>query len=200
MDVTPITATIEENAKQTADSYISEARARITNMQDNCGETVQAQQHEAVQQAQRDGDQLQQNLRRLGELDARMALLTIKRGLIDEAFDLARQQLESLPAQQLSDLILRQVVLYAKGDEQVVPGAVSGGFYGPAWLAKANEQLQAQGKPGTLTDAGGERPGVCGVVLVAPGSETHLTVDTLLTEQRAQLEGPVADILCSQLR
>jgi len=63
----------------------------------------------------------------------------------------------------------------------------------------ANKRLQEQGKPGQLQDAGTRREGVCGVVLEAEGNETQLTVESLLAEQRAGLEGEVAGLLFQDL-
>lgn len=199
MDVTPITNKIEQDARQTAEAMLAEARARIENLQERCDDTLRDQQREARQQANQEGVQLEQNLRRLGQLEDRKALLGMKRGLLDQSFDRAREQLQNLPPERLGALIMDQLVRWAKGTEKLIAGAVKPAFYGEAFIAEANKRLQEQGKPGRLQDAGTRREGVCGVVLEAEGNETQLTVESLLAEQRAGLEGEVAGLLFQDL-
>ena len=199
MDVTPITTKIEADARHAAEALLSEARARIENMQERCDDMLRVQQRDARSQAAVDGDQLEQNLRRLGQLEGRKALLGMKRDLLDQSFDQAREQLQNLPPERMGALMMEQLVRYAKGTERVMAGAIKPAFYGEQFLQEANRRLEAQGKPGKLHDAGTRREGVCGLVLEADGNETQLTVESLLAEHRAGLEGEVATLLFKDL-
>lgn len=199
MDVHPLTVKIEENARNMAESLLSEARARITDLQEATDEDLQQMQQDAERQASEEGDRLEQNLRRLAALDSRKQLLERKHALIDEGFDAALQALHEQPTEKLRALFLQQVLQYAQGTEQVTAGAISDAFYDEAFLREANDALKQAGRPGELTDSGQRRPGVSGLVLTRPGSESLLTVETMLQQSRDALQGEVADLLCGGL-
>ncbi len=199
MDVHPLTAKIEENARNTAEGLLSEAYARITDLQATSDDTIDDLQRDAQKRAKADGDQLEQNLRRLGALEARKQLLSLKRGLIDESFDLALKQLHSLPTDKLRALFMEQLVRFAQGDETVYAGSVSGAFYDADFLKDANRLLKEAGKPGSLKDGGATRPNVCGLVLETAGTQSHLTAEAMVAQHRQSLEGDVAQVVCGDL-
>lgn len=200
MDVTPITQKIQENARLTAEGYLSEARARITDLQESADEIILAAQQQATEDARRDGEAMEKNMRRLHELDMRKHLLEMKRSLLDESFDQALAALRAQGKDKLRALFLQQVAQSAQGDEQLAVGAISPEFFDDSFVKDANALLQKGGKPAGLTDSGQRRKGVCGVILQGQGVETYCTLETLLDAQRADLEPAVAGILGAELR
>ena len=199
MDVTPLSAKIEENARKITEGLLSEARARVVDIQSACDAQVDALQDETARQAKVDGDKLDENLRRLQALENRKNLLQIKRGLLDEAFSSALSLLRGLPKEEMRRLMLEQTVQAAQGDEQVAAGSINDDFYGPDFIAEANRLLTAAGKPGLLRDAGHKHEGVCGLVLQSPGTQTFCTMEMLLQEKRTGLEPEVAQLLSAGL-
>lgn len=199
MDVHPLIAKIEENARVTADSLLSEARARVQDLQRSTDEELQRTQEESDKRARQDALKLEESLRRLQALNGRKDLLERKRGLISQAFDLALERLRAQPTQKLREYLMGQLVAGAAGIEEVTPGDVNPGFFDESFLKEANAALEKAGKPGRLRATGGTRPGVCGLILTLPGSESHLTMETLLLQKRESLEADVAGLLCGGL-
>ncbi len=199
MDVSPLSAKIEENARRIAEGFFSEARARVDDLQASADAQIEQLQAQAVRDAKAEGDKLEENLKRLHALESRKGLLRVKRGLLDEGFDAALALLRALPDEQMRQLMLDQLLQSAQGDEQVACGSINSGFYGPAFLEEANRLLIKAGKPGQLRDAGHRHEGVCGLVLQSLGTQTFCTVETLLQERREKLEPEAAALLCADL-
>lgn len=199
MDVSPLSAKIEENARRIAEGFFSEARARVADLQASTDQQIEEQQAQAVKRARLEGDSLEENLKRLHALESRKSLLGIKRRLLDEGFNAALASLRALPADKMRQLMMGQLLDIARGDEQVAAGGINDSFFDASFLGEANSRLQAAGKPGTLRDAGGKQADVCGLVLQGPGTRTFCTVETLLQERRDALEAEVAQLLCQTL-
>lgn len=198
MDISSITKQIEDNARLNARSFLDEAKARIQSMQEACDSYVEQRRREAVQDAEAEAKVLEQNLQRLGALEDRKDLLRMKLALIDEGFQAAREQLLQLPEDEMKKLFLGMVLQAAQGHEALAVGAIRPGFF-QGFVAEANALLARAGRPAGLSDAGSQRTGVCGVILLSEGSEVHCTLDMLLESRREALEGEVARILCAQL-
>lgn len=199
MDVQPLTAKIEENARNTADGLLSEARARINDLQATSDAAIEQSQRDAGRRAHEDGETLEQNLRRLAALDGRKSLLQMKRELIDESFQLALKQLHDMPAQALRQLFMGQLSTHARGDETVYAGAISDGYYDATFLEEANQLLKKAGRPGNLRDGGERKPGLCGLVLETKGTQSQLTAEAMVAQHRHGLEGEVAQVVCGDL-
>lgn len=199
MDVKPLIETIEQNARQIADSYLSEARARVHDLQASCDADLDDLQDQAGREARLEGDRLEENLRRLGALEDRKALLSLKRQLIDEGFDAALEKLRALPAEQMRPLMKRLVLASAAGTEKLIAGAINPDFLTPAFVDELNAALRAAGKPGSLSDSGQRQPGACGLILAAEGSRTLCTMETLLLQRRQALEPEVAALLTQDM-
>ncbi|NLD52356.1 MAG: hypothetical protein GX650_05625 [Clostridiales bacterium] len=200
MDVTPITQKIQENARLTAEGYLNEARARIADLQESTDTLIRKAQQQAQEDARRDGDAMEKNMRRLHELEMRKQLLQMKRGLLDEGFTQALEALRAQDSQKLRALFLYQTVQSAQGNEKLAVGAISPAFFDESFVKEANTLLEKSGRPAGLTDGGERREGVCGVILQGQGVETYCTLESLLDARRADLEPAVAGILGTELR
>lgn len=198
MDISPIKERILKDAKHTAESFLSEAKARVNELQATADSYVADSQRRAAEEAALEGDAAEKNLRRLSALEDRKALLALKHQLIDEGFELAYEKLCGLPQDQLRALFMERVLAVAEGKERLAVGAVHPGFF-QGFVEEANKRLSDMGKPAGLTDAGEQRQGECGVILISEGSQVYCTARTLLDEKRNELEGPVAQMLCRDL-
>lgn len=199
MDVAPLSAKIEENARRIAEGYLSEACARVDDIQVSSDAQIDGQQAQTAKDTRQEGDKLEQNLQRLHALESRKSLLQLKRGLLDEGFDAALALLRSLPKERMRQLMLGQLLQAAQGDEQVEAGSINDVFYDADFLKEANREFVKAGRPGQLRDAGQRRAGICGLVLQSPGTQTFCTMETLLQGRREKLEPEVADLLCQNL-
>lgn len=199
MDVSPLSAKIEENARRIAEGFFSEARARVDDLQASTDAQIEENQAQTIKNARVEGDKLEENLKRLHALESRKNLLKLKRGLLDEGFDAALELLRKLPKDRMRLLMLDQLVQAAQGDEQVASGSINDAFYDTGFLEEANRLLMKAGKPGQLRGAQQKFDGVCGLVLQGPGTQTFCTMETLLKERREKLEPEAADLLCAGL-
>ena len=198
MNAQAILIKIEEDAKETAARVASDAQARAEEWKTASLEKIEGMYQAMLAQATREGDEMEQRMLRMAELDARKALLQKKRMLIDEAFTRAAARLSEMPASDLRAYFLRQTVRYAAGNETVMAGDTRAEWYDEAFVAEANQQLVTAGKQGMLKSSQERYPGCAGVVLAAGGAEIHCTLNAALDEARADLEQQVAATLFSQ--
>ena len=199
MDVSPLSAKILENARRIAEGFLSEARARVNDLQ--AGTDMQIEEHQAqtIKNARMEGDRLEENLRRLHALENRKNQLKLKRGLLDEGFGAVLELLRKLPKDRMRLLMLDQLVQAAQGDEEVASGSINDAFYDTGFLEEANRLLVKAGKPGQLRAAQQKYAGVCGLVLQGSGTQTFCTMESLLQQRREKLEPEAADLLCAGL-
>ena len=63
MDVTPLNAKVEENARRIAEGFLSEARARVNDLQASTDAQIQEQQAQTVKDAKMQGEKLEDGYR-----------------------------------------------------------------------------------------------------------------------------------------
>ena len=198
MNAQAILIKIEEDAQETAARLSNDAKAKAEELKTASREKIEGMHKAILAQAQKDSAELEQRMLRMAELDARKALLTQKRALIDKAFTLAAQMLEAMPAAEKRTFFIAQVVQNARGHETVVIGETDANWFDDRFLAYANAALALAGKPAALTLAAERQPGFTGLTLNANGAQLRCTLDALLDEARTQMEQQVADQLFSE--
>ncbi len=191
----PIIDLIRAEAKESARKIMQEAQDRATTIKERSSERLEQMLEKTRQDAQSEGDLLQDRMLRMASLEQRKSLVSKKRELIDDAFTKAIEQLNNLPSKQVAKRMKDMLLAYAKGDETLAVGAVNDGFFTEQFLKEVNDSLKAKNKPGTLTADNDRVPGVCGLILKDNKSEIYCTFEALLETQREELESVVADIL-----
>jgi hypothetical protein len=192
MNAEAILNKIEEDARQTAEQTLADAKAKAEGMKTASREKIEGMHKTMLSQAEKDGEALTQRLLRMAELDDRKELLGKKRALMDEAFALAGQKMLAAPDADKRAFFLRQIVKLAAGSETLAVGADGAGWFDEGFTAQANAALASAGKPGNLTLDPQMRAGCAGVILTANGAETRCTFDALLDEARSALEQQAA--------
>lgn len=191
----PILELIQQDAREAADKLILEARDRAATISEQASLRVQQQLDETTRQAQAEADLLEDRMRRLAMLEERKGLVAHKRGLIDQAFAQALDQLNALPDDQVAQVMGSLLDQFAQGTETLAAGAINDGFFTQAFVDAANGRLAARGKPGSLAMEPGRHPGVCGLILRSARTEMHCTFAALVETRRDALEARVASIL-----
>ena len=198
MNAQAILIKIEEDAKETAGRIKADATARAEERKAASREKIEGMYQAMLAQAAREGDELEQRMLRMAELDARKALLQKKRALMDEAFERAAALLAELPNPEKRAYFQKQIVRCATGSETLRVGDRQAGWYDDAFIAEVNRALEGAGKPGKLVASGTPYPGCTGVVLLTGGAEVHCTMEAALEEARVYMEQQVAAELFTQ--
>lgn len=199
MNAEAILSKIGEDARETAERIESEAQVRVAEWKAASRDRIEGMHATMVAQARKDGDELEQRLLRMAEMEDRKALLQKKRELIDAAFALAGEKLAATTATEKRAFFLRQILRFAMGDETLFIGAEHADWYDEQFIVEANKALVADGKHGGLTPSAERRPSCVGLILVSNGAEIPCTFGAFIEEARAEMEQQVAaDLLNGQ--
>lgn len=186
---------ILQDAKTQADAVMADADRRVSELMFQSGLRLQRLEDEARSQADRDAKVQDDRIRRLHQLEYKKELVAGKRGLLEQAFTMAVEALNSTPEDQVAAIMTDLLVQYASGEETLIAGAVNDAFFTEDFVNAANESLQKAGKPGKLVMGEGRRDGVCGLVLTTTNSELQFTFLALMENRQEELEAQVAAIL-----
>lgn len=192
MNAQPILDKIEQDAQASARALVADAEAKALDIRKKAQSKLDTMKADMVAQAEREGQEAQQRMLRMADLEDRKSLLAKKRKLLDEAFDLALQKLRGMPQKELRAFFLAQVVQAAQGQEELVVGAEHAAWFDDAFVQEANAALEKRGKMGKLRQGQERRPGITGVILATQGTEVHTTLETLLDALRSDMEAEVA--------
>ena len=139
MNADAILKRIEQDARQSAEATMDDARKRAEALSAARREKLSQEDEAAMAQARKDALALDDRLQRMAVLDARKALLAEKRRVLDEAFALALEKMRKMPAARAKEFALRTLLESAQGDETVVADKDS------AWLARRVYRGSQQG-------------------------------------------------------
>lgn len=195
MNAQAILEKIGADGRQAAAVLLKEAGERAEAIRAESEKKIARLREETVAKAQAEAEALELRMHRMAELDERKLLLSAKRQLMDQAFQLALEKLRKMPPEQMEVFFLSLAVSSAKGGEKMLIGAQNDAWYTPAFLSKVNSELAAAGKPGLIAADDERRPGVTGLILLGEGMEINCTLEALLQAQRLGLEAEVASIL-----
>ena len=185
-----IIAHIEGDADKQAESILAAAKKRcdkvLAGYEEKASELYSSKIRDGVKSCQDKED----GALRSSRMEARKSVLAVKQEMVAKSFDLAREKIVSLPADQyvafLADLVEKAGV---SGNEEIILSARDRGAIGDALLAALN----AGGKNLKLSDEVRDIAG--GLILRSGNVETNCSVDLLMEMCRGELAGKVADVL-----
>lgn len=195
LDTKPILDQIQADARQAADTLLSEARDRAAAISERSGRRVQELVEDTRAKAQAEADLLEDRMLRLAGLEQRNLFVAAKRELINRAFEQAIQTLNKVPGNQVTRVIGDLLLRYAAGDETLVAGEINDAFFTQDFIRDINQRLSQSGRQGHLCAGEGREPGVCGVVLRGRNSQVNCTFAALMEARREEMESAVAGIL-----
>lgn len=193
MNAQAILSKIEDDAVKAADALKNEAARKAEALKQASAQKVAAMHGQTVKQAESESAALKDRMGRMAQLENRKTLLEMKRQVIDEAFEAARQALCGQPAEKTRAFMLKNLQAFAQGDERLLVGADNDGWFDEGFLSELNQKLK-----GKLVLAEGRREGVTGAVLLRGGTEVYATYESLLSGDRAALETEIANILFNE--
>ena len=194
MNADTILKRIEQDARQSAEATMDDARKRAEALSAARREKLSQEDEAAMARARKDALALDDRLQRMAELDARKALLAEKRRVLDEAFALALEKMRKMPAARAKEFALRTLLESAQGDETVVADQDSS-WLDDAFIAEANKALAASGREGNLTLAHEKQALGGGFLLTNDGMEVNCSFPAVLSARRLELEADVASAL-----
>lgn len=195
MNADAITSKILEDARQSASQTLKEADERAQKLREDNDRRAEESSNEAMEQARKDCADLRDRMLRMAELDQRKELLSMKRAVIDAAFDEALSNMRSMPAEKARAFMERTLLSLSEGDEGVIVSKGDENVFDESFVARMNDLLKGAGKAGNLSLTGEVRDVGGGILLRRGGMEVNLTYPSIVSERRPELEAEVAGIL-----
>lgn len=129
-------------------------------------------------------------------LEQRKSLLKAKQDLIDEVFNIAEKRLEKMPPEKYRDLIYNMMLKSVEmGNEEIIISEKDKEVINQALIDKVNESLNNQGKSGNLKLSTTYRDMIGGFILKTQDVEINSTFDSIIKQEREELETKIAKIL-----
>lgn len=195
MNADAITSKILEDARQSASQTLKEADERAQKLREDNDRKAEDEKNAAMEQARKDCAELRDRMLRMAELDQRKELLSMKRAVIDAAFEEALASMRAMPAEKARAFMEKTLLSLAEGDEGVIVSKGDEKVFDASFVARVNDQLKKAGKSGNLSLSGEVRDAGGGILLRRGGMEVNLTYPSVLSERRPELEAEVAGML-----
>ena len=220
-----ITARIEQDGQKEIDAVLAEARAKADEITAKAKAEAQTVGDEVIAQGRRAAAEREDRMASTAQMECRKAVLAAKQEVIEEAFQQAHKQLQTLPTDKYIALLATLAAQASTtGKEKLIFSADDKARLGKTVVAAANEKLAKAVAPklpdevtgskagaildkvvtgasavlsGTamLTLAEETRPMDGGFILSDGAVEVNCTFDTLIRLQRGALSGEVAKVL-----
>ncbi|WP_297210288.1 V-type ATP synthase subunit E [uncultured Flavonifractor sp.] len=187
-----ITGRIAEDAGREIEGILSEARRQADEITARYEAQARRESEEILARGRRNADERVERLASVAQLDARKLELAAKQEMLSRAYDLALEQLLSLPEKEYVALLAELAVKASStGREAVIFSQKDRTRYGKAVVTQANERLG----DGHLTLSEQTRPIKGGLILSDGNVEVNCTFETLVRLQRGELDREVAQVL-----
>lgn len=187
---------IREDARAEIEVILAEARSEAEATTAQYAARAEKEAAELLSHGKAEAEDRAERLEGLARMEAQKIVLAEKQKLLEEAFQLAVQQLSDLPEKEYEALLVRLVQESAtSGVEQVIFSPKDREKYGKKVVETVNDNLKAAGKTGTLTLSKETRPLRGGVVLRDKDGEIDCSLEMLVRLGRDELTVEVSDIL-----
>lgn len=188
---------IEDEAKAEADAILAEAVQKAKAITDSAASETEALVDKIEKEAENQAQETRRRRLAVAEMEARKAALAQKQRIIDEAFDLALQDLAALPEAEIEALVTPMVLEAAEGGEELVVPAKDRVLYEKKLLKKLNGAMAKANKPGNLRLSAESGNFVGGVVLASDTVEKNATFEAVLRSVREENQRAIAELLFS---
>ncbi len=197
MNAQAILERIESDAKDAASAIVNDAKERVAALNAQAEDKLSVMRDDTQKKAALEGEELEQRMYRMDELENRKLLLSAKRAQIDRAFDMALAKLKAMPSEQAAAFFKSVVLPLCEGTEEIVIGSDNEKWFSEEFVSDLNKALVANGKKGELKWNGQKRSQVTGIILSRDEAEIDCTFEALVKSSRMEMEQEVAGILFS---
>lgn len=187
-----IIAHIQADAKASADAILEEAKKQCAAINKDYEQKAEECYGEKIRVGVKACEDLVESKDRIAQMESKKNILSLKRELVEECFDKAREQILSMSSKEYTEFITKLVVRSCTtGDEQVILNEKDKKAIGAEVVKAANAQIK-NGKL-SLSDETGDFSG--GVILKRGAVEVNNTLDLLINLCRNELSSQLAKVL-----
>lgn len=197
MNTEVILAKIEEEARQNAAEILKDAKEKAVLSKSASDNKIAQEKEQTLKQAETQGQQLEERMLRMAQLEQGKELLLLKQKIMDDAFDRALSAMQQLPKEELEAFFATLVLQAAQGTETILLGDKHREWFEEAFVTRMNEKCLEMGKPANLRLSAKLFPNATGVVLQGEGTLVHCSLESVLSAYRMDLEASVAATLFS---
>lgn len=188
-----ITGRIAADAQAEAQAILAEAQARADEIAARYQAEADKAAGEILAKGRANAADREERLASSAEMQSRQLSLKARQEMLDEAFDLALEKLQTLPVRERTGLLAKLAAgASTTGREQVILDRADLAGIGAQVVEQANGLLGAKGKLTLSPVAGGFRGGL---VLSDGEVEVNCTFETLVRLARSRMAGDVAKVL-----
>ena len=186
---------IADDANTAAQQKLDEANAEAQQILKDYQAQADQLRADAQQKAEKEAAVIAERVESQSGLIRRNLMLQYKRQAIEQAFQMALEQLCSMPSDKQVELLAGAAGKYLSADAKVILNQEDKAAFGDKLVAAIQANLKASGKDFavTLSEHTGSMQG--GMILAEGKIETNLSYEILVKNLRDELEGEVASIL-----
>mgnify|MGYP000844622066 CR=1 FL=1 len=187
---------ILEEAHEEKRTILEDAKSRAQDIAAKSDQKAEEIKQAMLERYKRIGEEEKRKILSISQLELRKALLTEKQSMISDVFEKAEEKLKDLSVQEYQKLISNMLMEAAiTGDEEIIIAESDRDKITPSLVSMVNQTLQAAGKNGNLKLSDKSRNMIGGFVLRSKDLEVNNTFDSLVKQEREELETKIAKIL-----
>lgn len=188
-----ITARIEADAQAEAARIAEEAGLRCAEIRREGEAKAQETYWRRVKDGVKAAESRVERLEKAAQMEARKSILACKQEIVAEVFERAEAKLLALPADEYLDFLASQAAAGSvSGREEIILCSRDRSAIGKKVTARANEKLQAAGRPAGLTLSPQEGDFAGGLILRDGSITVNCTAAALIAEARQSQASVVA--------
>lgn len=196
MSVDNIIARITEDAQTEAAEIKTQAEDRAADIKSKLMQLAKQKVEEISAQTQLDIEEIDRRQSLIAELENRKSLLSVRRQVLDQTFELAEKKLMELPDDKWEALLTKCVMEACEtGDEELCVPEKDKEKYQSYFLGKLNNKLKENGKAGNLTLSSTFADFSGGVMIIGKDGDYDASFTAMLKNLRSQYEKQTADML-----
>ena len=192
-----ITGRIQADAQAEIDRILADAQAEAEKIRAGYAARADREAADILSRGERSAQERGSRLVSAAQMEARKLTLAAKQEMLDKAFELALEQLLSLPEAEYIKLLAGLAAQAGTGTETIILNAADREKLGSQVVAQANLAMTQAGKTGSFTLADQTRPIRGGLLLSDGAVEINCALETLVRLQRGELTGEVSKLLFS---
>ena len=186
-----IIAHIERDAQQQADEILAEARSKCSEIREKYEKQASDLYQEKIRAGVAACQAEEEGALRIANMEAKKTRLAVKQEMVSKSFDLALEEIVSLPAEKYLPFLLSLLKgANPAGTEEIVLNARDRAAIGPQLLEAVNA---LPGMAMTLSDETADMAG--GLLLRRGNVETNCSAELLVEMTRSDLSASLAQVL-----
>lgn len=191
-----ITGKIAADAQAEIDRINADAAAQVAAITAGYEAKAQKEAADILAKGEKNAQERGKRLVSAAQMESKKMVLAVKQEMLDQAFELALDQLTRLPEGEYVDFLAKLVAeTSVTGKEKLIMNVADRARYGVKAATRANELLEKAGKPANITLSEQTRDLKGGLLLSDGAIEINCAFETLVRLARTQVTGEVTKVL-----